>query len=147
MKLKFLLFLTVLQLSFSSCATYYDHYTFTETLATQVMTRALIEKANTPFAENALSVEALQQQLKKMMQYETLKNKDAIMQKMWQQLNRDNSALQNFIKTWEAQGTMSQPFIDEFAPQISKQFDLMVTYESKKDRKTGDALLSLLKVN
>ncbi|MEL6811903.1 MAG: hypothetical protein AAFP76_11255 [Bacteroidota bacterium] len=144
MKTKFNLLLLSLSLLCFSCASYYDHYTLTETVATKVMVESLFDKATTPYSENIESITELQQQLQKMLIYEKTKERNVIMQKMWGLLNSETSALQSFFTTWEAQGTMSSEFIEEFTPEISKQFDLMVDYESKKDKQAESALLQII---
>ncbi|NAS13080.1 hypothetical protein [Poritiphilus flavus] len=127
-----------------SCASIYDHYTFTETLNTKVQVERLILNSKEPFADHRTEVDALKNQMQKMMLYEQSKNKNQITQKMWNYMNREDSAIQDFLRTWEAQGTMSEVFTEEFSPQITKAFDLMVDYESKKTKASENAILSFI---
>lgn len=129
----------------SGCASsFYDHYTFTETLSTKAKAEHLIQKSNTPYSDNISLIDDLKVQLQTMVAYERAKEKNQITLKMWEYLNRDNSALHQFLNTWENQGTMSTVFVEQFSPQISKAFDLMIDYENKKSKASGNAITSFL---
>lgn len=122
----------------------YDHYTFTETLNTKVKAEHLIQKSNTPYSDNISLVDDLKVQLQTMVAYERAKEKNQITLKMWEYLNRDNSAIHKFLETWENKGTLSPVFAKEFSPQISKAFDLMIDYENKKNKASENAITSFL---
>ncbi len=128
----------------SSCATYQDHYTLTETITTKVMIENLLQHATDSYTHQEPRVNQLQQQLKKMQLYENTKKKNTIMNRMWGLLNRESSSLQLFLTTWKNQGTMSPVFIEEYRDQITPIIDLMIDYESRKEKKTESALLQLL---
>ncbi|MEM7382293.1 MAG: hypothetical protein AAF361_14000, partial [Bacteroidota bacterium] len=142
--LKYSILISLTSIFVLSCASIYDHYTFTETLSTKVQAERLILNATEPFSDHRNEVDALKNQMQKMMLYEQSKDKNQITQKMWNYMNRDESVIQDFLRTWEAQGTMSEPFTQEFAPQIKKAFDLMVDYESKKTKASENAILSFI---
>jgi len=144
MKTKLKIYLLFIGIMLSSCATLQDHYNLTETIATKVMVETLFEKATTPFSENEAGVTALKEQIRKMAAYQNVKGKDLVMQKMWNLLNSESSAMQGFFKTWESQGTMSAAFLPEFTPEITRQLDLMVNYESSKDKEAANALQTFL---
>ncbi|HPF10753.1 MAG TPA: hypothetical protein PKW08_08100 [Flavobacteriaceae bacterium] len=134
----------LLSLLLASCASYYDHYTLSETVFTKVMVESLINKATSPYADHEAAVNDLQLQLQKMLLYEKTKKKNLIMQQMWALLNSENSSLQGFLKTWKDQGTLSPVFIEEFSPETLKLFDLMIDFESQKDEKSESALKQIL---
>ncbi len=144
MKTKLKLIILFIGVFVASCATYYDHYTLTETVMTKVMVEDLLNKSTKPFSEHEQEVSNLQQQIQKMWLYEKTKDKNLIMQQMWGLLNNENSALQGFLTTWESQGIMSPVFVEEFKPEIIPLFDLMIDFESKKDKKAENALLEIL---
>lgn len=144
MKTKLKLLVITVSVLFASCATYYDHYTLTETVQAKVMADGLIKKSIEPYEIHRMEVTQFKQQLQKMQLYERTKDKDPIMIQMWNLLNKEESAVQKFFTTWETQETMSVVFIEEFAPEINKMFDLMVAYESSKDTKAKNALQELL---
>ena len=118
MKTKLKLIILFIGVFVASCATYYDHYTLTETVMTKVMVEDLLNKSTKPFSEHEQEVSNLQQQIQKMLLYEKTKDKNLIMQQMWGLLNNENSALQGFLTTWESQGIMSPVFVEEFKPEI-----------------------------
>ena len=144
MKTKLKVYLLMAGLILSSCATLQDHYNLTETISTKVMVESLFEKATTPYSENQAGVTALKEQIRKMAAYQNVKGNDLVMQKMWNLLNSESSAMQGFFKTWESQGTMSAVFLQEFTPEITRQLDLMVNYESSKDKEAASALQTFL---
>lgn len=141
MKTKLKMFVLFISLVFASCASYYDHYTFTKTLETKVMVENLLQRSATQqYSDNLTSVNELQQQLQTMLEYEQTKKDNIIMQKMWALHLAESSALQGFIKQWEEQGTMNQVFIDEFTPEVSRLFELMVDYEANKSKQSESLL-------
>ena len=133
-----------ISLSFFSCATLYDHYTFTETVETKVQVQNLIEQSATPYAENKSQINTFQNQLQKMLIYERAKGKNEITLKMWEFINNPNSSINKFLALWEEQNTLSPAFIEEFRAPITRIFDLMVAYENNKDKPTENALLQVL---
>ncbi len=146
MKTKLKMLALFVSLMLASCATtYYDHYTFTQTLETKVMVENLFKRSVTQqYSDNVASVNELQQQLQKMLEYEKTKQNNLIMQKMWEVHNKEGSALQGFFKVWKEQGTMSEVFIQEFTPEVSKSFDLMVDFEANKSKETESLLQNML---
>lgn len=145
MKTKLKIYVLLASLFFASCASIYDHYTFTQTLETKVMVDNLFQKSITQqYADNTSNIDELQKQLQKMLLYEKTKNDNLITQKMWEVHTSKNSALQGFFAQWEEQGTMSEAFIDAFTPEISKSFDLMIDYEANKSKQTETLLSQVL---
>ena len=144
MKTKLKIYLLMTGIILSSCATLQDHYNLTETIATKAMIETLFENATTPYSQNEAGVTALKVQIKKMAAYQKEKGSDLVMQKMWGVLNAEDSALQGFFTTWKDQGTMSAGFIGQFSPEITKTLDLMVNYESSKDKQAVSAIETFL---
>ncbi len=146
MKTKLKMLVLFVSLMFASCATtYFDHFTFTETVKTKAMVENLFQiSATQQYSDNLASVNELQVQLRKMLQYEQSKENNLIMQKMWEVHNKEGSALQGFFKVWKEQGTMSQAFIDEFTPEVVKSFELMVDFENNKSKENESLLMTAL---
>jgi len=144
MKTKITVSLLFISLLFSSCASLYDHFTLTETVATKAQVEGLLNNANTPYTDNIAAVNALKEQMQKMWIYEKTKQKNLVTQKMWELMAKDGSTINSFLDTWKNQGTMSAPFIEEFRPQIANLFDLMIDYESKKSKQAENALLQII---
>lgn len=142
-KNKMLCVVLCVQLFFTSCATLYDHYTFTETVEAKLQAKSLITLSTQPYADHITEVESLKNQIEKMVIYERAKNRNEITLKMWEYINRPNSAIHKFIKLWKDKGTLSPAFAEEFVEPIEKTFDLMIDYEIKKDKQSENALLQL----
>ena len=144
MKTRITALLLFVSIVLSSCVSLYDHFTLTETVATKVQAESLLNNATTPYSDNLPAINALKAQMQKMLVYEQTKDKNVVTKKMWELMTREGSTINSFLSTWESQGTMSQPFIDEFKPQITEMFDLMIDFESKKDKQAENALLQLI---
>ena len=128
-----------------SCGTsLYDHYSYTQTLETKAAAVSLINVSDQNFTDHKAAAEALKSQIDLMVTYERAKSKNEITVQMWQYLQNNESSLQQFLKLWEEQGTLSPVFKEEYKPQVEKIFDLMAQYETQKDAQSKNLLLDLI---
>lgn len=141
---KMSLIIGIFALLISSCASLYDHYTYTETIATKVQALSLIDQSNEAFTNHDAEVTALRNQLQKMLAYEEGKSKNDITVKMWRLLNNEKKLIGSYLTLWEEKGTLSTVFISEAKPQIEEAFDILIAYEEKKDRKTENAITEFI---
>ena len=129
----------------SSCGTsFYDQYSFTETLETKANALSLVEVSDQEYQQHKVAAQALINKIDMMVSYEKAKSKNEITIQMWQYLQSDASSIQQFLDLWETQGTLSSDFKAEFKPQVAKIFDLMANYENKKNEQSKLALLDLI---
>ena len=129
----------------SSCGTsFYDQYSFTETLETKANALSLVEVSDQEYQQHKAAAQALINKIDMMVSYEKAKSKNEITIQMWQFLQSDESSIQQFLDLWETQGTLSTAFKAEFKPQVAKIFDLMANYENKKNEQSKLALLDLI---
>ena len=138
------LILGVVALTLSSCASLYDHYTYTETIATKIQTVSLVEQSNESYSLHASEVTALKNQLQKMLAYEEGKAKNDITVRMWRVLNNDEKLIKSYLSLWEEKGTLPPVFIGEAKPQIEEAFDILIAYEEKKDKKTEATIIDFI---
>lgn len=136
--------IAIIALVVSSCASLYDHYTYTETIATKVQAVSLIEQSDESYALHASEVTALKNQLQKMLAYEEGKAKNDITVRMWRVLNNDEKLIKSYLSLWEEKGTLSPVFIGEAKPQIEEAFDILIAYEEKKDKKAENAITDFI---
>lgn len=141
---KMSLIIGIFALLISSCASLYDHYTYTETIATKVQALSLIDQSNEAFTDHDAEVTALQNQLQKMLAYEEGKSKNDITVRMWRLLNNEKKLIRSYLTLWEEKGTLNTVFIGEARPQIEEAFDILIAYEEKKDRKTENAITEFI---
>lgn len=134
----------IVALVMSSCASLYDHYTYTETIATKIQTLSLMNQSNEAYATHKTEVIALQNQLQKMRMYEEGKAKNDITAQMWKILNNEEKLIGSYLSLWEEKGTLSRVFINEATPQIEEAFDILINYEEKKDKKTEAAVTDFI---
>lgn len=136
--------IAIIALVVSSCASLYDHYTYTETITTKVQAVSLIEQSDESYALHASEVTALKNQLQKMLAYEEGKAKNDITVRMWRVLNNDEKLIISYLSLWEEKGTLSPVFIGEAKPQIEEAFDILIAYEEKKDKKAENAITDFI---
>ena len=136
--------LGIVALVMSSCASLYDHYTYTETISTKVQALSLMNQSDEAYATHEASVIALQNQLQKMLMYEEEKSKNDITIQMWKILNNEEKLIGSYLSLWEEKGTLSRIFINEATPQIEEAFDILIAYEEKKDKKTEAAVIGFI---
>ena len=134
----------IVALVMSSCASLYDHYTYTETIATKVQALSLMNQSDEAYATHKTEVIALQNQLQKMLMYEEGKAKNDITVQMWRILNNEEKLIGSYLSLWEEKGTLSRVFINEATPQIEEAFDILIDYEEKKDKKTEAAVAGFI---
>jgi len=127
-----------------SCVSLYDHYTYTETIETKLATLSLMEKSDRPFSEHEEAVTELKNQLKKMEIYEKGKMKNEITGKMWELLGSDEHLVGSYLKLWEEKGSLNTEFSKQAIPQIEEAFDLMLLFETKKDKQSKNFLTEFI---
>jgi hypothetical protein len=131
-------------LTVMSCASLYDHFTYTETIETKLATLSLMKKSDSPFTENEDEVIELKNQLEKMEIYEKGKKKNEITGKMWELLSSDEHLVGSYLKLWEEKETLSPVFVEEAIPQIEEAYDLMLLFETKKDKESQNLLTQFI---
>ncbi len=128
----------------SSCASLYDHYTYTETIATKIQTLSLIGQSNEAFASHNAEVTALKIQMQKMLAYEEGKSKNDITVKMWRLINNEKKLIGSYLTLWEEKRILSPVFINEAKSQIEEAFDILIAYEEKKNKETETAITDFI---
>jgi len=136
--------LGIIALIMGSCVSLYDHYTYTETIATKIQTLSVMDQSDEAFTLHKSEVVALQNQLQKMLTYEEGKAKNDITVQMWRVLNNDKKLIGSYLTLWEEKGKLSTVFINEAKPQIEEAFDILIAYEEKKNKKTEEVLSSFV---
>jgi len=143
--LKKTFFVLVTILTLGSCASLYDHFTYTETIETKLSTLSLMEKSDSPFDDNQNEVSDLRNQLEKMEIYEKGKKRNEISGKMWELLSSEDHLVGSYLKLWEEKGSLNTAFAEEASMQVEEAYDLMLLFETKKDKKSQNALTEFIK--
>ncbi|MCB0742976.1 MAG: hypothetical protein KDC67_03665 [Ignavibacteriae bacterium] len=146
--LTFLLFSSV----FFSCSSLktapYDQYSFQKTVEIKVEASNLIDKAITPYTDHLQEIGDLGLEIEKIIEYEKNKPNNEITYAMWKVLaDADKNLLVGFFKRWKDKGQLNAIFVEEAKAQIMQAMDLLIQYESKKDKETKDKLLDLIGSN
>ena len=151
-KLKQILFSLALSLAITSCTAtktaLFDQYSYQKTTEIKVETIKLMDKATTPYSFNKTEVEAFVLNIEKLVEYEKNKLNNEITFEMWKVLtDKEKNLLSGFLKRWETKGTVSPVFLEESKKQVLDALDLLIQYETKKDKESKDALLNLINGN
>ena len=143
------LFFSSLFLSCNSLKTAaYDQYSFQKSVEIKIDASNLIDKGTTPYTDHLKDIGELGLEIQKIIEYEKNKPNNEITYAMWQVLaNKDKSLLVGFFKRWKEKKQLKPFFIKEAKKQIMDVMDLLIQYESKKDKETKDKLLKLITNN
>jgi hypothetical protein len=126
----------------------YDQYSYQKTTAIRVEADAVMQKATTLYTANVAEVEALLLEAAKITEYEKNKPNNEITYAMWKVLtDKEKNLLAGFFKRWEQKEKFSPVFLEESKKQVLDALDLLIQYESKKDKKSEDGLLNLINLN
>jgi hypothetical protein len=152
LKLKSLALLITVSFAISSCTStrtaLFDQYSYEKTIELKVEATKLMSKATTPYNSHKEEVETLLLNIEKLSEYEKNKPNNEITFEMWKLLNdKEKNLLSGFFKRWETKGILSPVFLDESKKQVLDALDLLIQYESKKDKESRDALLELINLN
>lgn len=138
--------ITFLALSCQSLKTaVYDQYSYQQAISLKVESDALIDQATNVFSDHEEAVTTLRLELKKLVEYEKNKPNNSISYAMLQLMaNEDRSLLAGFLKRWEEEEQLSQPFTTEAKAQIMEAFDLIIKYEADKNKTNSKSILDFL---
>lgn len=129
-----LLCLLVLELSCASTALF-DQYSFDKTIDAKIESLSLMKKAVDEFDIHQEVVEEHFEELEKIYEYDKRRTNNILTTKMWEiLLNEDNNLFAGFIKRWRENGPQNQVFVEEASKQIEEAFDLLLDFESAKNK-------------
>lgn len=151
-KLKLIPFLILISFAVVSCTStrtaLFDQYSYQKATELKIETAKLMDKAVKPYASNKTEVESLLLNIEKLVEYEKSKPNNEITFAMWKILtDKEKNLLSGFFKRWETKATLSPVFVAESKKQVMDALDLLIQYESKKDKESKDALLDLINGN
>lgn len=141
--------IVLLSLSISACSLFktalFDQYTYQQTISLKVESVSLMKKATLPYDRYASETEELLKEMQKMTEYEKHKEYNNITYKMWSLMaDEDKNLFAGFVRRWKTQGNLSPVFVAEAAKQVEDAYDLLIRYESKKDKKTKTSIQDYL---
>jgi hypothetical protein len=93
-----------------------------------------MDKATEPYAAHQKEVESLFVEVDKAYEFVNGIPSNSISAKQWDILRKkpDGKLLGKFAVRWKEDGTLSQPFIDEFKGQVGDAFDEIICLEANK---------------
>lgn len=152
LKLNLIPFLIAIFLMFTSCTStktaIFDHYSYQKTTELKVTTAKLMDKSTSPYTTHKEEVETLLLNIEKLAEYEKNKPNNEIAFAIWALLNdNEKNLLAGFFKRWETKGILSPAFVKESKTQVIEALDLLIQFETKKDKESKEALLDLISSN
>ncbi len=137
---------------FTSCnaikTAIFDQYSYQQAISLKIESNELLENATQPFANHEEDASELLKEVAKMVEYEKNKENNNITYRMWELMgDEDKNLLAGLINRWETQGQLSEVFVQQATPQVQEAFDLIIKYESKKDKESKSSLLDFLTNN
>lgn len=135
---------------FISCNSFrtaiFDQYSLQKTIEIKVDASNLMSKADLSYDNSLEEVMELRLDIQKILEYEKNKPNNAITYAMWQKLaDNDKNLLAGFFKKWKEEKILNTFFINEAKIQIEDALNLLISYESKKDKISEKKLLELIK--
>jgi hypothetical protein len=113
----------------------YNPVAYQNAVSLKVDSLNLLEKATTPYDGHKGEVESLQRELEKAYEYAKGLPKNEVSTKQWATLRDSSGALiGGVLRKWKVEGTLSETFVQEVGPLISKGFDQVIELETKKIR-------------
>lgn len=111
----------------------YSAEAYQQAVSLKVETLALIDKATNPYKNHEDQITVLEKDLRKAYEYAKGRPNNQETTQQWS-LMRDpeGNLLAGFLKRWEEQGSMPQPFVAEAKEIISDAFDTIIELESGK---------------
>ncbi len=123
----------------------FDQYSYQKATEIKVESNHLIDKATNPYKNYETEVEELLSELDKIMEYEKNKPYNDVSLQMWKILSdEERNLLAGFLKRWKEKGQMSAVFVNEAKSQVMEAIDLIIKYESSKDKQSKEQLMSLI---
>lgn len=121
----------------------YDQYSYEKVTSLKVESLHLMSEAEKPYAEFDEQVKQLVIEIEKLTEYEKNKPNNELSYGMLQLLkDPEKSLLGGFFKRWEEKNTLSKVFVDESKKQVEEAFDLLIKYESSKDKEEISSYLN-----
>jgi len=130
-----------------SCAStaLYDQQSFDKAINAKVETLSLINKSNEDYAEHEGKVDDLLLELQKIYEYDKRRSNNQLTTRMWDvMLDENRNLVAGYFKKWKTGGPQNQVFIDEVAIQLEQAFDLLLDFESAKNKTESNEFGNLL---
>lgn len=127
---------TLLALLVSACQPLispYDHAAYQNATSLKAQVLALVDRAGGAFQAHEQRVEAVLLELDKAYEYAYGLEANRITARQWEILKDPGRDLVGgFVRTWRAQGTLSQAYITSKKRQLAQAFDYIICLEANK---------------
>ena len=132
----------------SSSTSNYDSYSYQKTIEIKLASEKLLANSSQKYEIHKQAAENLLWEMNKIMEYEMNKPDNEVTTVMWQILSsKEKNLLAGYLELWKQKGTVSIAFKEEAIQQINKAFDLLLQFETKKDKESKSNLLDFITTN
>lgn len=142
----FILLISMLLLSCNTFkTTQYNQYSYESSISLKVEALELMNKAIEPYTEHEEEIKNYLKEFQKLEEYEKNRENNELTYEMIKRIgNPENNLLGGFLKRWQKKQTISKVMIIETKKQIREAFDLLIKYESKKNKKNKEEISNYL---
>lgn len=125
----------------------YDQLAYTQATSLKVDVLNLMDESTEPYSSHAKEVDAVVLNLRKAIEYEKHRPKNAITVKMWSKMldsTAQKGIVGSYLASWKQAGIKSQTLIDEYKPLAAEGFDLIADLESHKIKESNASVTSFV---
>lgn len=126
------LILVVIIITLGSCKTYYDAYTYEETVKVKNQTLMLMDSSFYKYEKYELKIDSLKVRITNLFEYQKTRQNNFSTVAQWNTFLRSNGTFYNFFNYWKETDSLKLIEIDSYKPQMSGSFDKIIELETKK---------------
>lgn len=113
----------------------YDQHSYEQSISLKVDALDLMSKAHQPYVDHENEINNYLKEFKKLKEYEKNKENNEFSYEMLQLIgNPEKNLLGGFFKRWKTKKTIKNFMIKESKGQIEEAFDILIKYESNKNK-------------
>ncbi len=148
-KVKSAILVWIISVLLLSCTTFktalYNQYSIERSISLKVEALELMNEATEPYTEHIEEIKNYLKEFQKLEAYEKNRENNELSYEMLQRIgNPENNLLGGFLKRWKEKRTISKVMVTASKEQISDAFDLLIKYESKKNKKNKEEISKYL---
>ena len=113
----------------------YDQHSYEQSISLKVDALDLMSKAHQPYVDHENEINNYLKEFKKLKEYEKNKENNEFSYEMLQLIgDPEKNLLGGFFKRWKTKKTISDFMIKEPKIQVEEAFDILIKYESNKNK-------------
>lgn len=122
----------VILITLGGCKTFYDAYSYEETVKVKNQTLMLMDSSIYKYDKYELKIDSLKARITNLFEHQKTRQNNFATIAQWNTLLRTNGTFYNFFNYWKDQDSIKLIEIDLYKPQMSDSFDKILELETKK---------------